>query len=142
MQFKYKFTPRSGRDKIPLVDVIISNPKNKLKVSYPAMIDSGAFINVFHYDIADTLELDLTPIKITHFGGVGNINLDLEGKVYIVNLMVMQKGRNHSFESPVLFSKDIDPNGYPLLGRLGFFDQFNEISFDFNNDKFYLNISK
>jgi hypothetical protein len=137
MKLKFNVTPVFG-DRIPLVDVIITNPQNQLKMSYPAMVDSGAFMCVFHSEVADALEIDLAKIKeVVPFGGVGKAKRTLKGKPYIVKLMVMQKGKNHTFESLVLFSEDIDPDGYPLLGRQGFFDQFREISFDLANNKFY-----
>ena len=138
MQFKYNFSKRSGGDKVPLIDVVVANPLNNTKVAYPAMIDSGAFMSVFHKDIADTLGLDLRKIKEINFGGVGNKKQSLKGKPALVQIMVAQKGQNHTFDEYVLFSSDIAPNGYPLLGRMGFFTHFENITFDINADRFYL----
>lgn len=138
MKFKYK-TSNVGNDKIPLLDVIITNPDNGNKVTYPALLDSGAFMNVFHTEIAHVLDIDLSKIKKNvSFGGVGTAEGRLSGKPYLVNLMVAQKGKNHSFDSLVLFSDNINPDGDPLLGRQGFIDQFSKVEFVLGNDVFYL----
>lgn len=91
MRFKYK-TTNIGSDKIPLLDVIITNPENNRKVTYPALLDSGAFMNVFHSDIAQILGVDLSKIKReVEFGGIGTTTSTIKGKPYVVNLMVAQK---------------------------------------------------
>jgi len=138
MRFKYK-TTNVGSDKIPLLDVIITNPENNRKVSYPALLDSGAFMNVFHSDIAQILGIDLSKIKREiNFGGVGTSPSNIKGKPCIVNLMVAQKGISHSFDSYVLFSDNINPNGDPLLGRQGFIDQFLKVELSLKSNSFYL----
>jgi hypothetical protein len=138
MRFKYK-TTNIRNDKIPLLEVIITNPQNNNKVSYTALLDSGAFMNVFHSDVAQILGIDLTKIKRQiDFGGVGTSPTVLKGKPYIVNLMVAQKGKSHSFDSYVLFSDDISPNGNPLLGRQGFMDQFSKVELYLKKNSFYL----
>ena len=138
MRFKYK-TTNVGSDKIPLLEIIITNPENDKKVSYTALLDSGDFMNVFHSDVAEILGIDLSKIKREiGFGGVGTTQSSFKGKPYIVNLMVAQKGKSHSFDSYVLFSDDINPNGDSLLGRLGFIDQFSKVELSLKNNSFYL----
>lgn len=138
MRFKYK-TTNAGSDKIPLLEVIITNPENNNKVSYTALLDSGAFMNVFHSDLAQILGIDLSKIKReVDFGGVGISPSVLKGKPYIVNLMVAQKGKSHSFDSYVLFSNNINPSGDPLLGRQGFIDQFSKVELSLKTNSFYL----
>lgn len=138
MKFKYN-TTNVFNDKLPILDVIIANPQNNKKVVYPALLDTGAFMNVFHSDIAKVLDIDLNKIKKEQkFGGVGTSGNSLEGKLYIVNLMVAQKGRNHNFDAYVLFSDNINPDGEPLLGRQGFIDQFRNVEFCLGENKFYL----
>lgn len=140
MRFKFK-TTNLGSDKIPLLEVIITNPVNSRKVSYHALLDSGAFMNVFHSDIAQILGIDLTKIKKEiEFGGVGTSLSALKGKPYIVNLMLAQKGKRHRFDSYVLFSDNINPNGDPILGRQGFIDQFSKVEISFKSNSFYLYI--
>ena len=138
MRFKYK-TTNVGSDKIPLLEIIITNPENDKKVSYTALLDSGAFMNVFHSDVAEILGIDLSKIKREiSFGGVGATQSSFKGKPYIVNLMVAQKGKSPRFDSYVLFSDDINPNGDSLLGRLGFIDQFSKVELSLKNNSFYL----
>ncbi len=90
MQLKFPFEV-VGNDKIPLIDIRITNKENKKATNYRAMLDSGAYANVFHSDIAEVLSINLASIT-----------------------------------------------GFALLGRQGFFDQFDEVRFNYKNNKFYL----
>lgn len=138
MQFKYSFTAYRD-DKKPLLEVRIVNKENERAVNYFALLDSGAFMSVFHSDIANVLGIDLSKIKETvFFSGVKKTKRQMKGKLVIVELMVMQKGKSHKFDSYVVFSEEIPETGDPILGRLGFFDQFDEVCFNFKANKFYL----
>ena len=140
MQFKYNYTPL-GKEKLPLVDIIITNPVNKLKVSYPSLVDSGAFMSVFHNEVAYALGIDLSSIKEqVAFAGVGEVKRTLTGKLYVVDLMVSDRGNSHKFDAPVLFSDDLNPNGYPILGRQGFFNNFKNIIFSSTRSKVILTV--
>jgi len=80
----------------------------------------------------------LSAVKETvPFGGVKK-SRQMKGKPYIVELMVMQKGKSHKLDSYIIFSDEISNTGVPLLGRQGFFDQFNEVCFNYKAGKFYL----
>lgn len=137
MQFKYPFSGY-GNDKIPLLEVKITNKENNKSMNYFTMLDSGAFMNVFHSDVARVLEIDLSRIKQTiSFGGVKETK-KMKGKPYIVEMMVMQKGKSYKFDSYVLFSDEVYSDGHPLLGRQGFFDRFEQVCFNYPNNKFYL----
>lgn len=138
MQFKYSFSAVHG-DRIPVLDVRIINKDNNKAVNYRAMLDSGAFASVFHSEIAEVLGIDLSKIKETqYFSGVRKSKRLIKGKPYIVQLMVMQKGQSHTFDSYVVFSDEVSNTGFALLGRQGFFDQFDEVCFNYKNNKFYL----
>lgn len=138
MKFKYPFRVVAG-DKIPILDVRINNKDNNKSTNYRAMLDSGAFANVFHSDIARVLGIDLSKIKETqYFGGVKASKRLIKGKPYIIELMIMQKGQNKTFDCFVIFSEEVSDTGFALLGRQGFFDQFREICFNYKNNKFYL----
>ena len=137
MKFKFPFQVAFG-DKIPILDVRVTNKDNKVSTNYRAMLDSGAFANVFHAEIAQVLGINLSNIKQTvSFGGVKR-SRQMKGKPYIVELMVVQKGKSYKFDSYVIFSNEISNTGIPLLGRQGFFDQFDEICFNYKAGKFYL----
>ena len=140
MQFKYPLTVIRG-DKIPLLEIRITNKQNGKSANYRAMLDSGAFANVFHSDIAEILGIDLSKIKETVlFTGVKGAKTQMKGKPYIVEIMVIQRGKSHKFDSYVVFSDEISATGYALLGRQGFFEQFNEVCFKYKINKFYLNV--
>ncbi|KKQ52512.1 hypothetical protein A2865_03630 [Candidatus Woesebacteria bacterium RIFCSPHIGHO2_01_FULL_39_17] len=140
MQFKYPFQIVSN-DKIPIMDIRITNKDNGKSTNYRAELDSGAFANVFHSDVAKLLEIDLSKIKeIQLFGGVKESKGLMKGKACIVELMIIQKGRSYKFGSYVIFSDEVSDTGFALLGRQGFFDQFDEICFNYRNNKFYLQV--
>jgi hypothetical protein len=137
MQFKYPFQVVRN-DRFPVLDIRITNKDNGKAINYRALLDSGAFANVFHSEIAEVLGIDLSKIKETlPFGGVKESNR-MKGKPYIVELMVSQKGRSYKFDSLVIFSDEISKTGIALLGRQGFFDQFDEVCFSYKKGKFYL----
>jgi len=137
MQFKYPFQVIYN-DKIPVLDIRITNKDTDKATSYRAMLDSGAFANVFHSEIAGVLGIDLSKIKETlPFGGVKEAQ-QMKGKPYVIELMVIQKGKSYKFDSYVIFSDEVSNTGFALLGRQGFFDQFDEVCFNYKNDKFYL----
>lgn len=119
MQLKYKFE-KVGSDKVPFVDVSIFNKENKACVVYRALLDSGAYANIFHADIAEALDIDLEKIKEQQvFRGVEDTERSMTGKVYNVELMVVQGGKSHKFDSVVVFTDQIVSSGYGLLGGLG-----------------------
>lgn len=136
MQFKYNFVS-INEDRIPVVDVRLENPKTGVAFDYPAMLDSGAFANVFHADIADLLGIDLSKLKEIKFGGVKD-STAMKGKMAVVKLKIIQKGRMHSFDAYVIFSKEVSNTGQGLLGRQGFFDHFDDIVFNFKKNEFFL----
>ncbi len=138
MQFKYPFKVINN-DKIPLIDILITNKETNKTTSYRAMLDSGAFTNIFHSDIAKVLGIDLARIKETQlFGGVEKSKRQMAGKLCILELMVVEKGKSHKFDSCVIFSDEISETGFALLGRQGFFDQFDEVCLSYKSNKFYL----
>lgn len=136
MQFKYSFR-EIYREKIPILEVRITNKETGKAVNYPAMLDSGSFANIFHSDIAEVVGIDLSHIKEIEFGGVKK-SKQMKGKPYIVKLMVACKGESYSFDSYVVFSDEIDKDVFPLLGRIGFFDRFDQVCLSFKKNKFYL----
>ena len=125
-----------------MMDIRVTNKDTGKSTSYRAMLDSGAFANVFHSDVADLLEIDLSKIKeVQAFGGVRDSKQLMKGKPCIVELMIMKKGKSYKFDSYVIFSDEVSDTGFALLGRQGFFDQFKEICFNYKQNKFYLHTS-
>ena len=67
------------------MDIRVTNKDTGKSTSYRAMLDSGAFANVFHSDVADLLEIDLSKIKeVQAFGGVRDSKRLMKGKPCIV----------------------------------------------------------
>ena len=138
-RFKYKFE-KYDQDRIPLIEVQIKNKSNNNVLGYRALLDSGATMCIFHSEIANLLGIDLTKIKETvEFSGVGKAKSSLKGKRCIVELMIFQKGKRHTFDAYVVFSEDIGDK-LALLGRMGFFNQFDKVIFDLENEDIYLDL--
>jgi hypothetical protein len=92
MQFKYDFTEYPSGS-IPFVEILIINK------------DTGASIGYKE--------------KVV-FGGVEG-GRQLTGKVAVITIMVMQKGKSHKFDAAVAFSDGVAKDGFAILGRNGFF---------------------
>lgn len=101
----------------PLIPITIQY--NKIKLNYLALLDSGADFNIFHADLADILGIDLSKLKTTSFGGIQR-GTESKGHYSAFKLGV----EDFSFNAPVVFSRDISPDGYGILGQQGFFDHF------------------
>jgi len=137
-RFKFNYTEARGFT-FPLIPIILKNKVNKKQSGYIALVDSGAVFCVFHIDVAKALEINLSKIvDKVYFRGVGKTGKDFKGKLYILDLMVAQKGSSHEFECPVVFSNDISKDGHPLLGMGGFFSNFSKITFDSQSKKVIL----
>lgn len=134
-KFKFDYL-KIGLKKRPIIPVIIKNDSKIIET--PALIDSGADFNVFDIGIADALGLNLNKARKITFKGVGNKALELKGHMAIVNLMVATKGSSKTFQAPVIFTNELPNNGFALLGEVGFFDQFEEISFYYKRGKINL----
>lgn len=140
MKFAYTFSGYvASDDKVPVIDVDIKNRENTVSLSYRAMLDSGASMNVVHEGISFLLGIDLSKSQEVEFQGIGNKST-LTGKLYIVELTILQNKKQFSFDTPIVFSDSISPNSYGILGRQGFFDHFSEICFKYSSNTFYLTV--
>lgn len=140
MQFKYDYTIKKGLT-LPLINVQVRDKGEDKVTGYVALVDSGAVFSVFHADIAEVLGIDLSSInEQVVFSGIGRAKRTLSGKLYVVEIMLAQKGKSHRFDCPVVFSEDVHKDGHPLLGMGGFFDKFSKISFDNNRKKVILEV--
>lgn len=116
VKFKLHYQ-RFGSFYRPLIPITIQY--KKIKINYLALLDSGADFNIFHADLADILGIDLAKLGTTPFGG---IQKGVEGKGYYSSFKLGVE--TFTFDAPVVFSEDISPNGYGILGQQGFFDKF------------------
>lgn len=125
-----------GSRKRPIIPVRLSYKNSSINT--PALIDSGADFNVFPLSITKDLGLNLNMDKPIIFGGVGEKSQKLTGYLAVLDLMIFNKGENISFSTPIVFTNDIPPNGFSLLGETGFFDHLDQISFFYKRGKVLL----
>jgi hypothetical protein len=140
MKFAFNFSQFvASDDKVSVIDIDIKNKENTISLSYRALLDSGASMSVMHERLAFLLGVDLSKTQKIEFQGIGDKS-KLTGKLYIVELTIVQNKKQFSFDAPMVFSDSISPNSYGILGRQGFFDHFSEVCFNYPNDKFYLSV--
>lgn len=102
-------------------------------VGYEALIDSGADFNVFHSEIAQILDIDYKKGRKRQIFGLGNQEI----KGYECNVEMKLQGFP-KFVSPVIFSSQIPPHSFGVLGNKGFFGHF-EIRFDYSSRSIEIN---
>lgn len=125
--FEYK---RIGNFWRPIIPITLKH--NKKGLNYVALLDSGADFNIFHSELAEVLEIDLTKLPKISFSG---INKGVHG---IMQMAVIEIGINdYTFNTPVHFSSEISPDGYGIVGQQGFFDKF-KVLFNFEAKKIEL----
>lgn len=112
--FEYKKIGGYWRPIIP-----ITLKYNNIELQYVALLDSGADFNIFHSEIASVLDIDLTKLTRSSFSG---INIGSTGLAYMA---IIEIGiEDYLFSTPIYFSHTISPDGYGIVGQLGFFDKF------------------
>lgn len=112
MKFPYR---KYGAFYKPVVPVIFKY-KDK-SFPYQALIDTGADISIIHAEIAEQLGLKLSDGEKFPFAGIcGNAM----GFLHRVDLGI----GGHIFKDiPVVFTKDINPYGFGILGHEGLFER-------------------
>lgn len=105
----------------PLVDIELLGPAGKILVT--AVIDSGAYRPVFPLKTAETAGIELSKCanELIQYGGSTTA-----GKVARTRIELIPGGP--VLDTTIVFVEMFDLP-YALLGRVGFFDRFNEVSF-------------
>ena|SRR3989304_8101577 len=124
MKFTYKeipisFSPSSKRKKSiyrPIISVILI--RYKKLIGYEALIDSGSDYNVFDAAVAGVLGINISAGNKRQIAGLGGEKI----KGYEHKLILKIAGKQYN--SSVIFSKQIPPNSFGILGNQGFFDNF------------------
>lgn len=88
-----------------------------LRFPYQALVDTGADVSVVHGEIAAQLDLDLKSGKPFHFAGISSRGI---GYIHHINLDIGGTILKHV---PIVFSSDISPRGYGVLGHEELFDK-------------------
>ena len=120
---------------MPFVDVTIRN--NGKEVGYRALVDSGAFANVFPASLAEILGIDYGKLQKDKFGGATDNQPRAE---YGISIMELEFG-GYRFDTQICFSNEIRNDGYGFVGRMGFFDHF-KITFDYLKDNMWFTYVK
>jgi predicted aspartyl protease len=107
----------------PIIPVTLIDSESK-KFDTTALIDSGANISIFNYDVAKQLGVEIEKGEEVFLGGVGG-----RIKGYIHEIIIEVSGK--SFKIPVVLSREYLVS-FNLLGRKGFFEEF-KIAFDEKN---------
>jgi len=84
---------------------------------YQALIDTGADMAIIHAEIAEQLGLNLEKGDEYPFGGICGTG---RGYIHKIDLEI----GGHIFKDvPIIFTRDINPYGFGILGHEGFFNQ-------------------
>ncbi len=107
----------------PLINIHIGNPLNKRRpfktIEY--LVDSGADFNLFPSTIASSVGILKIENEATiSFGGIGD-------SIFLGYKHTLSLFLPHKFDVDVYFSS---LQKVPILGRIGFFDQFRRVVFD------------
>lgn len=105
-----------------------------------ALIDSGADNCIFHAELGELLGIDVKSGESREIGGIAS---DKDGKPkpiigYWHKIGITIKGQTRTIHT--FFSYDISDLGYGVLGQIGFFDKFTDITFDYNNHKIRIRV--
>jgi len=133
LSFKYKevANPEGVRKKRPMVPVTLSN--GDVSFETLALLDSGADASAISKEMAEVLGLDLGGKREKSYGIGGTVD-SITSRVNIS----IQKGHEHytmTVDVKVILKEDLQLP--PLLGRAGFFDEF-EITFNDHKKKITL----
>jgi hypothetical protein len=106
---------------VPLLDVFLLGSSGRVQIS--ALVDSGAFRSVFPLTAAEDAGIDLSKAfrQKVRYGVSGS-----DGWVVPVRLELGEDGPK--IDASALFVERLE-FPYALLGRIGFFDRFNEVAF-------------
>jgi predicted aspartyl protease len=133
MNFKYKALPRKDGPprKTPTIPLTFLGPDDAIDIV--AILDSGADISVLPLEIGEQLGLSLTKGK----GPCAGIGGEVETSEDHVRVKITQGHENYNFEIPVKVVLDRKCNIPVLIGREGFFEEF-EITFDERRERISL----
>lgn len=133
MNFKYKSLPRKDGPprKTPTIPVTFIDPDESIDIV--AILDSGADISVLPLEVGEQLGLDLTKNR-SPCGGIGG---EVDTAEDHIRIRIAQGHENYTFDIPVKVVLDPNSNIPALIGREGFFEEF-EITFDERRERISL----
>lgn len=113
----------------PVIPIAVHHGSNVL--DYEVLIDSGADLNVFGYQVGEYLGIDPTGGRVATMTGATGEPQDF----YIHPVVIEVAGQ--AFEVQAGFAKAIDDKPYGIVGQQGFFDFF-EITFNLEREQIEL----
>ncbi|MCX6767245.1 MAG: retropepsin-like aspartic protease [Candidatus Micrarchaeota archaeon] len=128
MRFKYRSIERPqplGPKACPMIPVRFTGPAGAFDTA--ALVDSGADFSTIFEEHAKILGIDLEKLEETDVSGIGGSSKARKGRVAIE---IKGKGEHQAFrlDVPCMILKKHAENFPILLGRAGFFDEF-EVTF-------------
>ena len=119
----------------PRLRTFLSYKGTRQDVSFHSIIDSGADYCVFPAKFGESIGLDLT--KGDHLPSYGVGGKDI---LYFHNIQIniVIEGDSWEFDCFAGFSSRLDERGVGFLGRHGFFELFEEVTFNQNKQKIIL----
>lgn len=135
---KYKYTSfyienHPKAIKRPMIEIEVFGRNNSK--TFDALIDSGADLSLFNFEIAEVLDIDLTNAKPANFTGIAG---SVDG-YRVNNLKLKVDGFSETIEIPACFVDS--PSVGILLGQYGFFD-LHRIKFEKDHDTFEVSFIK
>ena len=127
---KFLYT-RYGPVLRPVVSVTICDPDSGKEFDCQALVDSGAEISVFGYEVAEALGIDINQKTEREHFGIGG--LQVECVTHTIQFQLA--GWSHSAKARFMLKKDDRKLPYGILGQTGFFQYF-KISFDRHREEF------
>lgn len=96
---------------------------------YQTLIDTGADIAIIHAEIAEQLGIDLVKGDEYLFGGICGTG---KGYIHKVDLEI----GGYIFKNvPIIFTRDINPYGFGILGHEGLFNKV-KLTFELGKKQF------
>lgn len=129
MKFKYKELGSGIRR--PVIPVTIEHEGRK--VTYEALIDSGADISIFDTELGELLGINVESGLLQQVSGVGGGSTE---PIYLHEVTV--RIGEYAFSSAVAFKQNFSRFDHGVLGHRGFFEQF-AVKFDMRKDEIEIN---
>ena len=124
LQVRYKPLPRrpsavfpESKVWLPLLDIIVIAGSQRRRTV--ALLDSGAGMNLFSTHHAELLGIDWKSGPEMEIVGVGGYSTG-----YGFDLKIVIPAANFAWPAKVIFSPGLDHAPLPLLGHVGFFENF------------------
>ncbi|MBI4309120.1 MAG: hypothetical protein HY591_02190 [Candidatus Omnitrophica bacterium] len=119
----------------PMVHTVLSYQKSDLDFSFPAIVDSGADYCVFPASYGELLGLDIYKGPHLQSGGLGGGDTLYFHKITV---KVILGSEPVQFDCEAGFSRKMDRAAIGFLGRHGFFELFEEVTFYQRQKRFVL----